>query len=293
MIQAAFAPPLDPNELISTSQTVRGGEWFWLIAGSFVLVLLIASWASSQNANVASMVRLLGGAGMIAAAIGMAFYTRHVAGARSAEMRKLESIDEMVQLRRWPAAAAGLQQLLSQPMRLPQARVQALVYLATVLGRMRRYADTVAVQEYVLSNVMLDDSSSHALRCGRAMAMLHEDQLVDADRAINELRRSGPGLESSGLVLVEIYRDVKTGHPGEAIELFREKLPQLRRQLSHRVADAWALVARAYDMVGQSPLAAEAYFNASALAPIAEISSRYPEVAALTGRYDPAPAPNE
>ena len=223
----------------------------------------------------------------------MGVYTWRVAHARNDEMRRLEYVEELLQLRRWPEAALLLHRTLSEPMRTPQARVQALVYLASVLGRYQRYTDAVTVQEYLLANVAMDDAAAHALRCARAMGMLHEDRLVDADRAINELRRSDSGASSAGLALVELYRDVKTGHPAEAIETFRDRLPQLRRQLGHRVAEAWALVARAYDMVAQPQLAAEAYANASALAPIAEISRRYAEVAALTGRYPATAAPAE
>jgi tetratricopeptide (TPR) repeat protein len=232
---------------------------------------------------------------LIGAAFGMGIYTWRVAQARTEELRRLEYVEELVQLRRWPEAAVVLQRMLSEPMRTPQARIQALVYLASVLGRFQRYQDAVTVQEYLLAHVAMDDSASHALRCARAMGMLHEDRLVDADRAINELRRSGGGAaaSSAGLALVELYRDVKTGHPAEAIQTFRDRLPQMCKQLGHRVAEAWALAARAYDMVGQTQLAAEAYANASALAPIADISRRYAEVAALTGRYPATAAPAE
>ena len=99
--------------------------------------------------------------------------------------------------------------------------------------------------------------------------------------------------ESAGLALIQIYRDVKTGHPAEAIELFTAKEPILRKQMGHRVADAWALVAKAYDMVGREELARQAYRNATLLAPIAEISRKYAEVASLTGKYPVAEAPGE
>jgi hypothetical protein len=46
-------------------------------------------------------------------------------------------------------------------------------------------------------------------------------------------------------------------------------------------------------MVGRVDLAAEAYTNATSLAPIAELSRKYSEVAALTGKYAPAAAPAE
>ena len=124
------------------------------------------------------------------------------------------------------------------------------------------------------------------------MSMLHEDHLFDADRAISELRR-GPAAGSGALALLEIYRDVKTGHPAEAVELFEQKLPVLRDQLGHRSADAYALAARAYDLLGREADARTAFRNATLLAPVVELFRRYPEVQKLADRYKPAPAPAE
>ena len=186
-----------------------------------------------------------------------------------------------------------LQQMLSRPTRTPTGRVQGLIYLSSVLGRYHRYGDAIAVQEYLLEHVNLDAGTMYGLKLARAMGMLHEERLVDADRAMNELRRAEGSGESAGLALLEVYRDVKTGHPAEAIEVFQEKLPVLRKQLGQRLADAYALLAKAYDMVGQDALAQEAYTDATLLAPIAEVSRRYGEVATLAGKYAPATAPAE
>jgi hypothetical protein len=284
---------LDPRHLIDRSESVNRSEWFWAVLSTFILLVLITTWAGSQAPEIQGIVQGFAALMMLGGATALGVYVMHGARGRAYELRRVESIEELVQLRRWPEAAMALQSLLSTPMRTAQGRVQALVYLGMVLSRYQRYADAMTVHEYLLANVAMDDDAVHALRCGRALAMLHEDRLVDADRAIVELRRDASSETSAGLALVEIYRDVKTGHPAEAIEMFRTRLPHLRRQLGHRVADAWALVARAYDMVGQTPLAAEAYFNSTALAPIGETSAKYAEVAALTGRYQPAAAPTE
>jgi hypothetical protein len=194
-------------------------------------------------------------------------------------------------LRRTPEAAMWLQRLLSVPMRSIGPRMQALVYLSAVLVRYHRYEDATVVQNYLLDHMAGDSLGVQALRLNRAMCMLQEDRLVDADRAIVELRRMPESEESGGLALLEIYRDVKTGHPAEAIELFTKKLPLLRRQLGHRLADSWALMAKAYDMVGETARAAGAYTNATLLAPISEVIGRYPEVGSLSGRYAAAVAP--
>jgi tetratricopeptide (TPR) repeat protein len=139
---------------------------------------------------------------------------------------------------------------------------------------------------------LVDSGGAAALRLGRTMAMLQEDHLFDADRAISELRR-GPAAGSAALALVEIYRDVKTGHPNEALDLFQEKQLLLRDQLGHRMADAYALVARACDLLGNASEAADYFRKATLLAPAGELYRRYPEVQKLEGRYSPAPAPPE
>ncbi len=204
----------------------------------------------------------------------------------------MQGLAELVQLRRWPEAAASVQALLSEPARSNQHRAEAMLYLAAILSRYHRFSDAIAVHEYLLENEPVSDTTAHGLKLGRAMAMLREENLFDADRAINELRRSGPP-ESAAYALVELYRDVKTGHPEDAIRMFEEKLPALRDQLGHRVGDAYALAARAYDLLDRTSEAADAFRRATLLAPLVELSRRYPEVAKLAGRCEPAAAPVE
>jgi len=186
----------------------------------------------------------------------------------------------------------ALELYLSQPAATPQLRVQALVFLAPVLARLERYEDAIAVQTYLIEHAGIDPGGAAAMRVGRAMAMLHQDHLFDADRAISELRRS-PAAGSAALALVELYRDVKTGHPAEAVEIFEQKLTTFRDQLGHRAADAYALAARAYDLLGREADARAAFRNATLLAPSIELFRRYPEVRKLSDRFHPAPAPPE
>jgi tetratricopeptide (TPR) repeat protein len=213
--------------------------------------------------------------------------------ALSREQQQLVAVEELIRLRRWPEAAGLLENLLSRPMRTPQGRVQALVYLAAVLARFHRFADAVAVYDYLLRFEFNDEEMTHGLRLGRAMSLLHEERLFDADRAINELRRQRGGEPSAGLCLVEIYRDVKTGHPQEAVDLFEGNLTVLRNQLGNRVADAWALAARAFDLLGREAEAKAAYEKATLLVDEEELGRRYAEVASLCGKYPPSPRPRE
>jgi hypothetical protein len=90
---------------------------------------------------------------------------------------------------------------------------------------------------------------------------------------------------------VEIYRDVKTGHPAEAVEMFDAKLAAMREQLGHRVADAHALVARAYDLMNRPEEARAAYARATLLSPPSELIRRYPEIEPMSGKYNATAAP--
>jgi tetratricopeptide (TPR) repeat protein len=288
----------------------------WQVAGVFMIVVMISAYLNNQTGQAQQVMSVLSALMMfllIGALGALSWITiRRVRG----EQMQLEAVEELVRLRRWPEAAMLLEQMLGRPMRTPPARVQALIFLTTVLARYNRFDDAIAVQNYLLDEIPLDGSTSHGLRVARAMAMLREDHLFDADRAINELRQQvnragramneqrearGEGLIvpeapqslSSGLALVEMYRDVKTGHPSEAIELFNNSLVAMRQQLGHRIADAHILIARAYDLLGQSPEAQDHFEKATLLAPVEELFRRYPETAALRAKFQPAEAPKE
>jgi hypothetical protein len=131
------------------------------------------------------------------------------------------------------------------------------------------------------------------VKLARAMALLREDRLFDADRAISDLRRSGAAGKSGGLALLEMYRDVKTGHPTEALVGFAKTGEVIRQQLGHRMGDAYVLAAKAHDLLNQSDQAKSAYQTATLLAPAVELHRRYPETTDLARKYPAHPAPAE
>jgi tetratricopeptide (TPR) repeat protein len=284
---------LDVPALLEQSQPRLQAGWFWYAAGAFLLIVLFSSFASTQSPVLEAFVQVLSALSMVGVIAAMMLLTWLAVRRQRGEMLQLEAISELVQLRRWSEAAFLLRAMLSQPTRTPAARVQGLIFLTAVLARYHRFTDAILVQEHLLDHVNLDESTAQALRLGRAMAMLREDRLFDADRAIAELRRLRQGTSSAGLALVEIYRDVKTGHPDEAIEIFDANLPAMREQLGHRVGDAWALAARAYDLLGRESEARRAFERATVLSPIVELLRRYPEIAPLVETFTPAPAPAE
>lgn len=277
--------------LLESSLPQKRGGWFWYASGLFLLLVLVSTYAERAFPAGRSVVELLSSVSMLALIVGMGATTWMAARAVQREHGQLAAIEELIQLRRWGEAGLLLQELLDRPTRTLPARTQGLIFLAAVLARFHRFADAVSIYEHLLDLELLDSGGAHGLRLGRAMALLHEERLYDADRAIAELRRTPQAGESGGLALVEIYRDVKTGHPQEAIELFEQKKELIRRQLGPRIADAYALIARAHDLQGNAELARAAYEKATLLAPEAELQRRYAEVAALLGKYAASAAP--
>jgi tetratricopeptide (TPR) repeat protein len=286
---------LDVPRLLDASQPRIRAGWFWYAAAGFLLIVLISTYLSSTSTTMAAVMQLFSAMVMLGLLIAMGMLTFAMARRQQAEAAQLVAVEELIQLRRWGEAAVILEGMLSEPMRAPQHRVQALIYLTTVLARYHRFGEAITVVEHLLEHVHLDPGTEHGLKLARVMSMLREDHLVDADRAMSELRRvdqRGDGeRQSAGLALLDIYRDVKTGHPDEAIEIFETRLPALRDALGHRVADAYFLAAKAYDVLGREPEAARAFERATTLGPLVELQRRYPEAASLTEKYQPALAP--
>jgi tetratricopeptide (TPR) repeat protein len=319
----SLPPFLDVPLLLESSRPRGQHRWILPALLAFVVLVLGSAYLSSRSSEWNAAIRALSSGLMVLIAIVMGSLMWSAVRGQRDERRHLEAVEELVQLRRWPQAAALLDFMLSQPARTPGGRVQALMFLSGVLARYNRFDDAIAVQNHLLETVELDPSTRYALRLGRAMAMLREDHLFDADRAINELRRdvsravdaasrrnvedenepapesstaspdATPAPVSAGLALIEIYRDVKTGHAAEAVESFHKVLPALRQQLGHRVADAHALVARAYDLLGKADEAMRHWQNATLLSPPSELHRRYPELRALSERYPASLAPAE
>ena len=262
--------------------------------GGMIVVILFSGVLSAAAGSAGLLVEVASALMIVSLMVGLMMFSAAVVKRVRAEQQAVESIGELVQLRRWKEAGGQLDQTLGQSMRTHSARAQALVFLGAVLARYQRFDDAIAVYDYLLDSRMLDPGSNYGLRLGRTMAMLRQDHLVDADRAISELRRQTPsGIESAGLALVELYRDVKTGHAEDAIQRFHKVLPSMKEQLGHRAGDGWALVARAYDMLNRTDEASLAFRNATLLSPPVELFRRYPEVQKLEGKYEPSYAPAE
>ena len=285
---------LDVPYLLEASEPRRPVSRLWFFLGGMMAVMVSSAVFSANAKSGQLLIEAVSGLLMAGLMVAVVLISSAALRRVRAEQQLVEGIGELVQLRRWSEAAGQLDQYLARPARTQGLRAQALIYLGAVLARYQRFTDAIAVYEHLLEADMLDAGTEYGLRLGRAMAMLREDHLVDADRAISELKRATPtGVDSAGLALVELYRDVKTGHADDAVVRFERVLPYVRQQLGHRAGDAWGLAARAYDQLGRPAEAATAYRNATLLSPPVELSRRYPELRKLEGKYEPSYAPPE
>ena len=128
---------------------------------------------------------------------------------------------------------------------------------------------------------------------GRAMALLRLDRLIDADRAISDLRKRGPatGSPAGDDHARRALPRREDRPPGRSVRAFQAQEMKFRRQLGHRSGDAHALVARAFDLLDREPEAAAAYDRATRLVPVNELHERYPETRPLAAKFAPAVAP--
>ncbi|MBC7782705.1 MAG: hypothetical protein H7144_02615 [Burkholderiales bacterium] len=249
--------------------------------------------------------------------IGLAFFTSFavfwwMVRAYRTETVALSQIEDLVALRRHHDAGLRLQWLMASPMRTEQNRLRAIFLLGATLSRLLRFEDCLIAFNELVQTERIAGTSSIAVKLGRAMAMLHSDHLYDADSAINELRRliDRGGVEAemrkldvdapiappeapiiAALRLVELYRDIKTGHSSEATALFENNLPLMRAGLGHRVGEAHALVAVAYDRLGNESAARQRFGEGTALQAVADLLNLYPELRTLLGKYAPTIPP--
>jgi hypothetical protein len=283
----------DVQTLLESSRPRPRLAWLGYAAATGVLAILAMTIFSDRSASAQETVETVTTFLIILMLGGLSLTNFMQIRAARLEQSRLDAAEELVQLRRWPQAAMVLQSVLSRPMRSPVGRLQGLICLSGVAARFHRFDDVCLITDHLLDDLPLEPGIQHMVKLTRAMAILRQDRLFDADRAISDLRHWSQSNESSGLALVELYRDVKTGHPAEALEIFSAKRDLIRRQLGHRVADAYVLAAKAHDLLGQTDGARAAYESATLLAPAMELHRRYPETADLASKYTAAALPAE
>jgi hypothetical protein len=195
---------LDVPQLLESSVPRPRAGWLGYGAGGLLLVVLMATLLIAGSEEGRNLARFMSAIAMVGVVVAMATVAVATVRRFRAHQALVQAAGELVQLRRWPQAGLVLEQILSQPSPTYAMRSQALIYLSSVLARYHRFDDAIKVHHHLLEHDLVDGGAAFGVRVGRAMAMLREDHLFDADRAIAEHRRRGGDQETPGLALVEI-----------------------------------------------------------------------------------------
>lgn len=302
-----FVPLADVPALLEASLPRPTARLMWPLFGA-VWVALFAVTAVSDDPVRRASVQVL----TWTVTLAMVIVAWIIARSFQDEIRTLARVDDWLYVGRDQEAALALHVMMSRPMRTEDNRVRALAQLASALARLNRTEDALLVYDAALKTPHFAGLAGAALKLERTWAVLKNDHLYDADRGIVDLRRLmkqwndrrpdflpprdglAPGDHLiAGVKLLEIYRDVKTGHAEEALAVFDADLPLLRAALGHRLSEAYALAALAHEQLLRPDTAAEYFAAATTLKAVSELVFAYPELRAIAAKYPFTLAPAE
>lgn len=249
---------------------------------------------SNPPDDTARMAQLLFSTMIVVGAVGVAtVWGAYMARRLRDEDAAVGRAEAAIMLRRHDAATWELAALVGAPMLSPLARARALAAYVTMLARTGRHDEAVRATDALLAEGV-PDAMVPALRAVRTIALLRDDRLIDADRAINDLRKLGrDGQPGAFLALVEAYRDVRTGHGDDVLSHHTRRRALVRDALGTRVADLDALAAWAALRHGDEPGAAALWRRATVVRPAPELIWLYPELAEVAARLAPPNSPQE
>lgn len=223
------------------------------------------------------------------------FWSAQMAAEFRREAREVRAASEAESLGRQQEVELLLCKLLSGPMLSPLHRVDVLWLYIAALHKRGRFADVCVTAERMLAEGV-PASMVAALRGARAHALLREDQLVDADRALTELRRedvAGDGVAETLYRLLGMLRDVSNGHPEEALSTYREYRDTSLALMGSRASSADALAAAAAHALGRREEAQAYWYRATVLESAGELVAKYPVVRGVSEAYEATPVPAE
>ena len=100
---------LEVNALLERSQPKPRVSWMGYGAGVFLLIVLVSAYITAKSPQFESAVDAFSRMLLIAVMVGMAVLMNWTVRRQRAEIRRVEALEELVQLRRW-AEGAGLAQ---------------------------------------------------------------------------------------------------------------------------------------------------------------------------------------
>jgi hypothetical protein len=239
---------------------VGGGAWAWLLPQALILAL--------------------------------ALVLLHRARRQRELVRLMEQSLEAVQLRAWPTACAGLERILSRPIRFANARAESLLALAVVAESEGAYDASQTIYETLLQEQTADALQLHTARVALAGALLRNGQVTDAVSLIERLERSGmPDSLRAQIELVALFRDVTMGQTDSGVARAEERRRLFREHLSTRAGYGYALLAAAFHRANQPQAARSSWHDATLLVPPEDLLARYQELKPVAGSYPAAENP--
>jgi len=279
--RAAFDPPsaeeLQQHLTAHAPQPRRFGPWpIYLLLGLALALLLL----SEPNALTVLLPWLL-----IGGLIFWAAWQRHLTANLQESLRR---VHELTVLRRYDEAAAEAWALIPRVQRWPDHHLQATMLLTADLAALHAYEAAAAGQSYLLRFVPEGHPAGQILRLQRALALLHEDRLADADDELRQVEREKRSPLAEALHRVaRMYQQLRTHRAAEVVA-DADQRPARLRPLAVEAGYAYGMMAAAFDRLDQSDEARRWWKLATLLLPDAAIAREAPETAGLAERYAPA-----
>lgn len=191
-------------------------------------------------------------------------------------VRDLMTAREAADLNDWPQVARCVRRLLARPVRPPQARYHAYLLYGAAAERSGSHAAGERAFELLLGDENSDPAAKYHAAIGLAALKLRTEQLTDAVRLLDRLRRIElpPPLEA-GRELVRLFQEVLMGHYDDAIAEFERRRALFRRHLSTRAGYGYGLFAAAFHARGRTEDAATQWRDATLMLPPELLVERY------------------
>lgn len=292
------AYPLPAPEAVFSASAVRPRFPMMMalvvVAVTVVVGLMFTNTENEAARAIQRIVSLIVPLGVLAFSI---FWSAQQAAELRDEERRVSAMEDASEAKRFDWLAHALTDILSRPMLSPLHRARALNVYVLALLHVRRFEDAERAAGGMLGEgVPLTMVTS--LRARRVYAMLREDRLVDADRALGELRRQDREVDVAGnagamVALLGIYRDAVTGHGDDALQSLNKHRATIAKHLGVRVGDADALAAHAAFGMGQADLAATLWHRATLLVSPASLVESYPPLGKTAAGLTAATIPGE
>lgn len=261
-----------------------------VVASALLSSVAFSDISDGATRAVAWVMALLVTVGVVALSVAWA---QHLSAKLREEGAVVRQAEEAQRLGRPDVAASLLGRVLANTMVSPVHRLQALGTYVAALARGGRYEEAVGAADAMMSEGVPPELAVR-LRSAKVYALLREDRLADADRALGELRRMGrEGPVGAALALAEAYRDVRTGHGADLLEAHPAMRELVARFLGARVGDIEALAAWARHRAGDLAGARRHWRRATLLQPVPELLQRYPELAPVASAIPAEPIPGE